>query len=190
VTLQCQSYFQYSSCPLQQFVHLTTCPPSQISGQTVCPHVPFVTKHEICLDKQFSHTHLKHFVDKKGGQTVHPHSFETLRRQKGWTNSSPTLVCPNTLSTSQVDKQFIHSHLSKHLVDKMGGNTIWPGWTDNLDRVNIQFPQGGHTICPKRKYTGQNKEIALSLEQHKYRPICNCIIVEMYNQDMCQQGVI
>ena len=29
------------------------------------------------MDKQFAHTRLKHFVDKKGGQTVHPHSFET-----------------------------------------------------------------------------------------------------------------
>ena len=28
------------------------------------------------MDKQFTHTRLKHFVDKKGGQTVHPHSFE------------------------------------------------------------------------------------------------------------------
>ena len=84
----------------------------KVPGQTVCPRAPFVTERYISMDKQFSHTHLKHFVDKMGGQTVCPHLFvQTLCRQDGWTNSLPTLVCPNILKTRWVEKQFVHTLL-------------------------------------------------------------------------------
>jgi len=84
---------------------------SKVPGQTVWPHVPFVTECYISMDKQFSHRHLKHFVDKMGGQTVCPHYLfvQTLCRQGGWTNSLPTLVCPNTLYTRWVEKLFVHT---------------------------------------------------------------------------------
>ena len=62
------------------------------------------------MDKQFTHTRLKHFVEKKGGQTVHPQT------NAGQNEHDQDIA-------KQKHNKGTMSHCSKHNMDKTSHHT-------------------------------------------------------------------